>query len=91
MSFSDKNDCELSEEKACSAFFIKRWRHQLLIHETQGDADAIELDRRMLDYYLDWYNQLAKRQQQFQEAHAASLRNLSIADSAQPGIAGAPG
>src|SRR5438552_615285 len=53
------NDRQLLTEKACFTFFLKRWRGQLLIHETEGDADAIEMDRRILDYYLDKYNELA--------------------------------
>jgi hypothetical protein len=59
MACGDKNDCNLSTEKACVTFFLAWWRGQLVIHETEGDADAIELDRRILDYYLDKFNQLA--------------------------------
>jgi hypothetical protein len=59
MGSGDKNDCQLLAEKACLAFFLKRWRGQLVIHETEGDADGIEMDRRMLNYYLDKYNELA--------------------------------
>jgi hypothetical protein len=51
------DDCKLSEERACSTFFLTRWRRELLIQETEGDADAIELVRRVLDYYLDQYTQ----------------------------------
>jgi hypothetical protein len=58
---SPDDDCRFLEEKACAASFLRRWRAQLLIHETEDDANAIELDRRVLDYYLDQY-QLAKRQ-----------------------------
>ena len=29
------------------------WRDQLLTHQTEGDAEGIELDRQILDYYLD--------------------------------------
>jgi hypothetical protein len=55
---SDKNDCQVSAEKACLTFLLARWRGQLLSDETEGDADGIELDRRVLDYYLDQYNKL---------------------------------
>jgi hypothetical protein len=55
----DKNDCQLSAEKGRLAFFLARWRGQLLIDQTEGDADGIELDKRVLDYYLDQYNELA--------------------------------
>jgi hypothetical protein len=59
MAAGDKNDCKVSAEKPGTTFFLARWRRELLIHEAEGDADAIELDRRVLDYYLDQYNQLA--------------------------------
>lgn len=52
-------DRQVSEEKARYIFFLARWRGQLLIDETEDDSDAIELDRRVLDYYLDQYNELA--------------------------------
>ena len=58
MASEDKNDRQLSEEKARFIFFLARWRGQLLIDETEGNSDAIELDRRVLDYYLDQYNEL---------------------------------
>ena len=58
MASRDKNDCQLSAE-ARFTFFLKRWRGQLLIDETEGDADGIELDKRVLDYYLDQHNKLA--------------------------------
>ena len=51
----DKKDCEPSGEKVF-AFFLRRWRAQLLIDEAEGDPDQIELDRRVLDHYLDQYN-----------------------------------
>jgi len=59
MASENKNDRRLSEEKARFIFFLARWRGQLLIDETEGNSDAIELDRRVLDYYLDQYNELA--------------------------------
>jgi hypothetical protein len=59
MNAPDENDRRLAEEKACSAVLLNRWRRELLIDETQGDADAVEFDRRVLDYYLDQYNRLA--------------------------------
>jgi hypothetical protein len=59
MASEDKNDRQLSEEKARFIFFLARWRDQLLIDETEDNSDAIELDRRVLDYYLDQYNELA--------------------------------
>jgi hypothetical protein len=61
MACDDKHDCELVGEKARFTFFLARWRGQLLIHETQGDSEGIELDRRILDYYLDQYNELTPR------------------------------
>jgi hypothetical protein len=60
MTAPNENESRLLEEKPCAAFFLRRWRAQLLIHETEGDANAIELDRRLLDYYLDQYH-LTKR------------------------------
>ena len=54
----DKNDCQVSVEKGRLAFLLVRWRGQLISDETEGDADGIELDRRVLDYYLDQYNKL---------------------------------
>jgi len=54
---SGNHDCKLSEERACSTFFLARWRRELLIQETEGDADATELVRRVLDYYLDQYTE----------------------------------
>jgi hypothetical protein len=59
MASDNKYDCELSAERARLTLFLKRWRGQLLIHETEPDADAIELAKRILDYYLDLYNELA--------------------------------
>jgi hypothetical protein len=59
MASEDKNDRQLSEEKARFIFFLAKWRGQLLIDETEDNSDAIELDRRVLDYYLDQYNELA--------------------------------
>jgi hypothetical protein len=53
-----KNDCQLPVEKGHLTFLLARWRGQLLSDETEGDADGIELDRRVLDYYLDQYNKL---------------------------------
>ena len=50
-------DYKLLEERACSTFFLARWRRELFIDEAEGDGDAIERDRRVLDYYLDQYNQ----------------------------------
>ena len=58
MAALDTNDSKLWAERSCSAFFLARWRRELLVDETEGDADAIERDRRMLDYYLDQYNQV---------------------------------
>ena len=55
---SEDNDQQISEEKARFNLLLARWRGQLLIDETENDADAIELDRRVLDYYLDQYNEL---------------------------------
>jgi len=48
-----QDDSKLSTERVCSTYFLSRWRRELLIDETEGDANAIELDRRVLDYYLD--------------------------------------
>lgn len=59
MGSRDKNGCQLPVEKGYVAFFLARWRGQLLIDQTVGDADGIELDNRVLDYYLDLYNKLA--------------------------------
>jgi hypothetical protein len=55
MSPDEKEDCELSAQNAFT-MFLKLWRVQLLIDEAEGDADQIELDRRVLDHYLDQYN-----------------------------------
>ena len=52
----------ISEEKACCASLLKRWQRELLIDESRGDTDAMELDRRMLDYYLDQYHSSANWQ-----------------------------
>lgn len=57
MSPRDKNDW-LSVEKGSLTFLLARWRGQLLSDEIEGDADGIELDRRVLDYYLDQYSKL---------------------------------
>ena len=59
MASLDQNGSELSGKKDCATFFLARWRGELLMDESEGDADAIERDRRMLDYYLDQYNQVA--------------------------------
>jgi len=59
MASLDQNGSKLSGERDCSTFFLARWRRELLMDESEGDADAIERDRRMLDYYLDQYNQVA--------------------------------
>ena len=67
MASSDKNDSELSAEEVRFTRFLERWRAQLLIHETEGDADGIEMDWRILDYYLDQYNELAT----FHSLHSA--------------------
>jgi hypothetical protein len=55
MIFHDNNNGKGSTEKACSTFFLTRWRRELLIDELEGDPDAVERDRRILDYYLDQY------------------------------------
>src|SRR5689334_21072893 len=57
---SSETNCKVTEEKASCALLLKRWRRELLIDESKGDADAMELDRRMLDYYLDQYTSTAK-------------------------------
>jgi hypothetical protein len=54
----DKDDSQLPVEKGHVAFFLARWRGQLLIDQSEGDADGIELDKRVLDYYLDLYSEL---------------------------------
>lgn len=59
MASRHENDCQLQAERARLAFFLARWRGQLRIDETEGDAHGIELDKRVLDYYLDQYNKLA--------------------------------
>ncbi len=59
MASHDKNDCQLSAAKGCFTFLLARWRGQLLVDQAEGDADGIELDKRVLDYYLDQYNELA--------------------------------
>jgi hypothetical protein len=56
------DDSKLLAKRACFTFFLARWRRELLIDETEGDIDAIERDRRMLDYYLDQYSQLKLRE-----------------------------
>ena len=58
MASLNTNDSRLSAERSCFTFFLARWRRELLADETEGDADAVERDRRMLDYYLDQYNQV---------------------------------
>jgi hypothetical protein len=58
MASEDKDDRQLSEEKARFMFLLAKWRGQLLIDETEDNHDAVELDRRILDYYLDQYNEL---------------------------------
>lgn len=68
MNSPDENDRKVAEEKACSAVLLNRWRRELLIDETEGNAEAIEFDRRVLDYYLDQYNRLATSTV-IQEAH----------------------
>jgi hypothetical protein len=55
MIFPNNNDRDVSQERACSAFFLARWRRELLADETEGDPAAVERDRRVLDYYLDQY------------------------------------
>jgi len=56
MEEQNQKQSELSAERAPLGLFLEQWRDQLLIHEAEGDAEAIECDRRILDYYLDQYN-----------------------------------
>jgi len=51
----DEQEGELPTEKAHAIFFLQAWRRQLLLHQEQGDTEGIDLDRRILDYYLDLY------------------------------------
>jgi hypothetical protein len=78
MSPADKNDHQLVEEKARFIFFLKRWGGQLLIDETENDTSAVELDRRVLDYYLDQYNELVEPDWELfrQKKQSMSLHSL---------------
>ncbi len=58
MATRDEHEVELSTEKARTMFFLEGWRTQLLLHQHLGDAEGIELDRRILDYYLDLYREV---------------------------------
>jgi hypothetical protein len=61
MASDDNTDCNLLAERACAVLLLARWRRELLADETEGDADAMERDRRILDYYLDQYQRTAPR------------------------------
>lgn len=99
MPSGDKKDCQLSVEKARFSLFFERWRAQLLIDESEGSVDQIEFDRRMLDYYLDQYNELAtflrrfprqELSQQHRRVHSWQPEHTGQIDNALPFSALAP-